>query len=36
MASSSRRAKEYLRNLNNSANVGLLDMIMPGAQDYFL
>ena len=29
-------AKEYLRNLNNSANVGLLDPIMPGAQDYFL
>ncbi len=29
-------AKEYLRNLNNSANVGLLDMIMPGAQDYAL
>ena len=27
-------AKEYLRNLNNSANVGLLDMIMPGWQDY--
>ena len=23
-------------NLNNSANVGLLDPIMPGAQDYFL
>lgn len=29
-------AKEYLSNLNNSANVGLLDPIMPGAQDYFL
>jgi len=29
-------AKDYLRNLNNSANVGLLDIIMPGAQDYFL
>ncbi|MGE0149012.1 MAG: extracellular solute-binding protein [Parvibaculaceae bacterium] len=29
-------ADEYLRNLNNSANVGLLDIIMPGAQDYFL
>jgi multiple sugar transport system substrate-binding protein len=29
-------AKEYLRNLNNSANVGVLDMIMPGAQDYGL
>ncbi len=29
-------AKDYLRNLNNSANVGLLDLIMPGAQDYFL
>jgi multiple sugar transport system substrate-binding protein len=29
-------AKEYLVNLNNSANVGLLDIIMPGAQDYFL
>ncbi|TIQ93708.1 MAG: extracellular solute-binding protein [Mesorhizobium sp.] len=29
-------AKEYLNNLNNSANVGLLDPIMPGAQDYFL
>lgn len=29
-------AKEYLVNLNNSANVGLLDPIMPGAQDYFL
>ena len=36
MASCSRRAKEYLANLNNSANVGLLDLIMPGAQDYFL
>jgi len=29
-------AKEYLANLCNSANVGLLDPIMPGAQDYFL
>ena len=29
-------AKDYLLNLNNSANVGLLDIIMPGAQDYFL
>jgi multiple sugar transport system substrate-binding protein len=29
-------AKDYLANLNNSANVGLLDPIMPGAQDYFL
>jgi multiple sugar transport system substrate-binding protein len=29
-------APEYLRNLNNSANVGLLDPIMPGAQDYQL
>ncbi len=29
-------AKEYLRNLNASANVGLLDMIMPGWQDYAL
>ncbi len=29
-------AKDYLLNLNNSANVGLLDLIMPGAQDYFL
>lgn len=29
-------AKDYLRNLNNSANVGLLDMIMPGWQDYAL
>ena len=29
-------AKDYLRNLNNSANVGLLDMIMPGSQDYAL
>jgi multiple sugar transport system substrate-binding protein len=29
-------AKDYLRNLNNSANVGLLDPIIPGAQDYFL
>jgi multiple sugar transport system substrate-binding protein len=29
-------AKDYLRNLNNSANVGLLDIIMPGGQDYYL
>jgi len=29
-------AKDYLRNLNASANVGLLDMIMPGWQDYAL
>ncbi len=29
-------AKDYLRNLNNSANVGLLDPIIPGAQDYYL
>ena len=29
-------AKAYLVNLNNSANVGLLDPIIPGAQDYFL
>ena len=29
-------AKDYLRNLNASANVGLLDPIMPGAQDYLL
>lgn len=29
-------AKAYLHNLNNSANVGLLDMIMPGWQDYAL
>ena len=29
-------AKDYLANLNNSANVGLLDPIIPGAQDYFL
>src|SRR5438034_2195160 len=29
-------AKECLITLNNSANVGLLDIIMPGAQDYFL
>jgi len=29
-------AKDYLLNLNNSANVGLLDMIMPGWQDYAL
>ena len=29
-------ARAYLVNLNNSANVGLLDPIIPGAQDYFL
>jgi len=29
-------AKEYLANLNASANVALLDPIMPGAQDYFI
>jgi multiple sugar transport system substrate-binding protein len=29
-------AKDYLANLCNSANVGLLDMIMPGWQDYAL
>ncbi|MDW6023939.1 extracellular solute-binding protein [Mesorhizobium sp. BAC0120] len=29
-------AKDYLRNLNNSANVALLDLIMPGWQDYAL
>jgi multiple sugar transport system substrate-binding protein len=29
-------AKDYLINLNNSANVGLIDMIMPGWQDYAL
>lgn len=29
-------APEYLKNLNNSANVGLLDLIMPGAQEYML
>jgi multiple sugar transport system substrate-binding protein len=29
-------AKAYLRNLNDSANVGVLDMIMPGWQDYAL
>lgn len=29
-------AKAYLVNLNNSANVALLDPIIPGAQDYFL
>ncbi|MEZ0167886.1 extracellular solute-binding protein [Microvirga sp. TS319] len=29
-------AKDYLINLNDSANVGLLDMIMPGWQDYAL
>ena len=29
-------AKEYLINLSNSANVGLVDLIMPGWQDYAL
>ena len=29
-------AKNYLINLNNSANVAVLDMIMPGWQDYAL
>jgi multiple sugar transport system substrate-binding protein len=29
-------AKEYLANLNNSANVAVLDPIMPGGQDYFV
>jgi multiple sugar transport system substrate-binding protein len=29
-------AAEYLTNLNNSANVALLDPIMPGSQDYGL
>lgn len=29
-------ARAYLHNLNDSANVGLLDMIMPGWQDYAL
>lgn len=29
-------AKDYLRNLCYSANIGLLDPIMPGAQDYLL
>ncbi|MDQ0471905.1 extracellular solute-binding protein [Labrys wisconsinensis] len=29
-------AKDYLVNLCNSANVGLLDMVMPGWQDYAL
>ena len=29
-------AREYLINLNNSANVGLVDLIMPGWQDYAL
>ena len=35
-ASSSRARRSICVNLNNSANVGLLDPIMPGAQDYFL
>ena len=35
MASSARARQDYLANLNDSANVGLLDPIMPGAQDYF-
>src|SRR6185503_20633997 len=29
-------AADYLRILNNSANVALLDPIMPGSQDYAL
>jgi multiple sugar transport system substrate-binding protein len=29
-------AKEYLVNLSNSANVSVVDMVMPGAQDYAL
>jgi multiple sugar transport system substrate-binding protein len=29
-------ANEYLANLNASANVGVLDIIMPGSQDYYL
>ena len=29
-------AKDYLRILNNSANVAVVDMIMPGWQDYAL
>ena len=29
-------AKDYLINLNNSANGAVLDMIMPGWQDYAL
>jgi multiple sugar transport system substrate-binding protein len=29
-------AKDYLVNLSNSANVGLVDLIMPGWQDYAL
>lgn len=29
-------AKDYLVNLNNSANVSVVDMIMPGWQDYAL
>ena len=36
MPSSGRTRRHTLINLNNSANVGLLDPIMPGAQDYFL
>jgi multiple sugar transport system substrate-binding protein len=29
-------AKDYLVNLNNSANIAVIDMIMPGWQDYAL
>jgi len=29
-------AKEYLVNLSNSANVSVVDLVMPGAQDYAL
>ena len=29
-------AKDYLRNLSDSANIGLLDIVMPGSQDYAL
>ena len=36
MARCSRAPRSICANLNNSANVGLLDPIMPGAQDYFL
>jgi multiple sugar transport system substrate-binding protein len=29
-------AKEYLVNLSNSANISVVDLVMPGAQDYAL
>ena len=29
-------AKDYLINLSNSANVAVIDIIMPGSQDYAL